>query len=159
MAGKKTTKKRAAKKAAPKKAKKVTRERAVSSGGRGSPEAIEKRRVARQLNTLILGGASSGGESLDGRTARKRERILADLKEKQLKPVEVLLRVADLIGMGETFASIKKLGVRPLKTAFAADTDEAREAIAKVQSAYNFPADAWRFIGVTITEEQAEAAE
>ena len=38
-----------------------------SSGGRGSAEAIEKRRVARQLNTLLTEGGSSSPK-LDGRT-------------------------------------------------------------------------------------------
>lgn len=144
--------------ATPKKARKATRERAVVSGGRGSPEAIEKRRVARQLNAMLTKGSGGAAEAtLDGRTARKRERLISDLKKRALKPIEVLSRVSDLMGMGETLSSIKKLGVKPLKTAFAADTEEAGSAIDAVQSAYGFPVDAWKFVGVTL--DRAEAAE
>lgn len=160
MAGKKTTKKsRAAKKTAPKKARKAPAPKAVK-GGRGSPEAVEKRRVARRLNAMLT---SDAPVAIDGRTLRKRDRIVADLKDKQLKPVEVLIRISDLMAMGETTASIKKMGVRPIKTSFSADTPEIRAAVAQVQEAYNFPPAAWRFIGVTLgseaTEEAAQAAE
>ena len=45
--------------------KKTTRK---AASGRGSPEAVEKRRAARQLNSLLLGTSKSVVE-LDGRTA------------------------------------------------------------------------------------------
>lgn len=167
MAGKTTTKKsRKSPKKAPKKAapKKATAPKAAApksaKNGRGSPEAVEKRRVARQLNALISGKKSAASAKLDGRSARKRDRVFADLKEKNLKPIEVLTRVADLMEMGETAASIKKAGVRPLKTAFSANTEEARAAVMSVQKAYNFPPSAWKFIGVTLpAAETAQAAE
>lgn len=160
MAGKKTAKKsRASKKsAAPRKPRKAPAKPAASSG-RGSPEAIEKRRVARKLNAIL--SKESVTSTLDGRSARKRDRIFAELKDKPLKPVEVLIRITDLLAMGETASSIKKAGVRPIKTSLSSDAPEVRGLIAQVQSAYNFPREAWKFIGVKLTDEQeaAQAAE
>jgi hypothetical protein len=160
----KTTKKKSRKaplkKAPSKKAAPTKRAATKVATRRGSPEAIEKRRVARQLNALISGTKSDAGAKLDGRSARKRDRIFYDLKEKSLKPIEVLTRVSDLMAMGETAASIKKAGVRPLNTAFSANTEEARASVMSVQKAYNFPPTAWKFIGVTLpTAETAQAAE
>jgi len=167
VAGKTTKKSRKApsKKAPSKKAAPTKRAAAKAfapkaATRRGSPEAIEKRRVARQLNALISGTKSDASAKLDGRSARKRDRIFGDLKEKNLKPIEVLTRVSDLMAMGETAASIKKAGVRPLNTAFSANTEEARASVMSVQKAYNFPPTAWKFIGVTLpTAETAQAAE
>jgi hypothetical protein len=158
MAGKKTTKKnKTSKSAAPRKPRKAPEK--VVSGGRGSPEAIEKRRVARRLNAIL--SKETVVTTLDGRSARKRDRILAELKDKQLKPVEVLIRVTDLLAMGETVASIKKAGVRPVKSSLSVDTDEVRGLIEQVQEAYAFPREAWKFIGVKLTSDvgAADAAE
>ena len=47
-------------------------------GGRGSAEAIEKRRVARQLNTLFLGRDARG--KVDGRTEKRRQRLLKEAR-------------------------------------------------------------------------------
>ncbi len=46
---------------------------------RGSPEAIEKRRVARVFND-ILGGSGSAAGKLDGRTEKRRQRLLSELE-------------------------------------------------------------------------------
>ncbi len=46
---------------------------------RGSPEAIEKRRAARLFND-ILGGRSAGAKKLDGRTEKRRQRLLRELE-------------------------------------------------------------------------------
>ena len=67
--------------------------------GRGSPEAVEKRRSARALNALF--SAASGG--LDGRTERRRKRLLAELKDgrggEALSAIEVLTHAAEPSGL------------------------------------------------------------
>src|SRR5260370_22291768 len=65
---------------------------------RGSPEAIEKRRVARVFND-ILGGRGAAAHKLDGRTEKRRQRLLKELEagkargSRELKPLDVLQRV------------------------------------------------------------------
>src|SRR5579862_8479460 len=73
---------------------------------RGSPEAIEKRRVARLFND-ILGGQGAGAHKRDGRTEKRRQRLLRELElgkargSRELKPLDVLHRVHELLGLGE----------------------------------------------------------
>src|SRR4029079_1346699 len=80
---------------------------------RGSPEAIEKRRVARVFND-ILGGRGAAAHKLDGRTEKRRQRLLKELEagkargSRELKPLDVLQRVQELMDLGETVSSIRK---------------------------------------------------
>src|SRR6476620_5391427 len=80
---------------------------------RGSPEAIEKRRAARMFND-VLGGNAAGGR-LDGRTEKRRQRLLQELESglargsRELKPLDVLSRVQELLELGEPLASIRKV--------------------------------------------------
>jgi len=61
---------------------------------RGSPEAIEKRRVARVFND-ILGGRGASAHKLDGRTEKRRQRLLKELEAgcargtRELKPLDL----------------------------------------------------------------------
>src|SRR5262245_37045434 len=86
-----------------------------SGGGRGSIEAIEKRRAARQLNSVFTGGAKQGGV-LDGRTEKRRRRLIKELKEgkngKILKPIEIVSHTHELLELGETLSSLRKAGVK-----------------------------------------------
>lgn len=125
--------------------------------GRGSPEAVEKRRSARALNTMFAQGQGGGG--LDGRTEKRRRRLIQELKEgrggKPLKPIDVLTHAAELFDLGETLTSLKKHGVRPMT---APDTPELREAARRVQAAYGIPDDAFKLIGLDIDDGSAEPA-
>src|ERR1700722_14776112 len=47
---------------------------------RGSPEAIEKRRAARLFND-VLGGRGASAQKLDGRTEKRRQRLLKELAD------------------------------------------------------------------------------
>src|SRR5690348_3780402 len=65
---------------------------------RASADAVEKRRAARRFNDLLLGGDRPG----DGRTERRRRRLLEELAEgvahrgrRALKPIDVLSRVEE----------------------------------------------------------------
>src|ERR1700722_5768252 len=81
---------------------------------RGSPEAIEKRRVARLFND-ILGGRGHGANKHDGRTEKRRQRLMGELESgkvrgaRQLKPLDVLQRVNELLSLGEPLGAIRKI--------------------------------------------------
>ena len=85
---------------------KTTRTAAKPQNRRGSPEAIEKRRVARLFND-ILGGRGAGAHKQDGRTEKRRQRLLRELEQgkvrgaRELKPLDVLGRVHELLELGE----------------------------------------------------------
>jgi hypothetical protein len=139
------------------------------SGGRGSAEAIEKRRVARQLNTLF-GGGSGGTGKLDGRTEKRRQRLLKELKEgkggKELKPIEIITHANELLEMGETLSSIRKNGVRATKLGLRADgraatvelseSPERVETVMRTQEAYRFRPEVWKLLGIDLDEITAE---
>src|SRR5579862_2697169 len=81
---------------------------------RGSPEAIAKRRAARQFND-VLGGRGTSAAKLDGRTEKRRQRLLKELEDgkargqRDLKPLDILQRVQELMDLGEPLSSIRKV--------------------------------------------------
>jgi hypothetical protein len=120
-----------------------------SQNRRGSPDAVEKRRAARKFNELLLGGGSRSG---DGRTERRRKRLLAELAEgtarrgkRALKPIDVLSRVEELLELGEPLASIRKACPPPPPVEVTA---ELIEGLRLLHHAYGFSADAYRFVGL-----------
>lgn len=127
------------------------------SGGRGSAEAIEKRRVARQLNT-VFSGKVGGANKLDGRTAKRRLRLLKELKEgrggRALKAIEVVSHANELLEMGEALSAIRKNGVKAPKI----EVDDATmKLVARTQAAYGFRPEAWRLLGVQLGGEAKSA--
>jgi hypothetical protein len=117
--------------------------------GRASKQAIMKRRAARHFNDMLLGAAPT---ALDGRTAKRRARILAELKagasrasKKPLKPIDVLLRVQSLIDLGEPLGSIRK-ATGPVKS--APRTAELEQGLRTLHQAYGFSPDAYAFVGI-----------
>lgn len=121
-----------------------------STGGRGSAEAIEKRRAARQLNALLTSGPKK--QQLDGRTAKRRARLIAELKDggkdgKPLQPIDFLKHIEDLFGIGETAASLRKQGVKARKLEL---TPEIQETIEATQKAYGFKSETWKMLGVDL---------
>jgi hypothetical protein len=132
----------------------VARSRSTSKskgGGRGSPEAIAKRRAARHLNSLFGEGGRSAG-ALDGRTEKRRRRLLAELKDgrngRPLKAIEILTHTNELLELGETLSSIRKAGAKPLKSSI---TDSDRDVIMSTQTEYGFRPEAWKMLGVDIS--------
>lgn len=124
-----------------------------SSGGRGSKEAIEKRRAARQLNAVLTGGTKPG-DKLDGRTEKRRRRLIKELKEgrrgQPLSPIDFVTHVNELLDLGETLASLRKQGVKPRKTEH---TPEVMQIVQQTQEAYGFRPDAWRALGISVPGE------
>jgi hypothetical protein len=117
---------------------------------RGSPEAIAKRRAGRAFNDLFDDGA--GGGALDGRTRKRRARLLLELEQgktrgsgRELKPLDVLDRVSELLELGEPLVALKKIcRPRPAPAAGARLVDAVRE----LHRAYRFRPEAYRFVGV-----------
>jgi hypothetical protein len=116
---------------------------------RASPEAVEKRRAARAFNKALLGDRASVP---DGRTERRRRRLLDELAKgtsrggkRGLKPIDVLSRVQELISLGEPLSSIRKACPRPRPVAL---TPEILEGIRRIHQAYDFPAEAYAFVGL-----------
>jgi hypothetical protein len=116
---------------------------------RGSPEAVEKRRAARLFNKVLRGEPGGGG---DGRTERRRRRLLAELAKgtarggkRELKPIDVLTRVQELLALGEPLPSLEKAcpPPRPIDA-----TPEVLEGIRRIHKAYGFPVEVYAFVGI-----------
>lgn len=121
-----------------------------AAGGRASPEAVEKRRAARQFNDVLLGGGRAS--KLDGRTEKRRRRLLEELSKgtartggRELKPIDVLLRVQALLELEEPIASIKKVckAPRPVQA-----SDSVIEGVRALHKAYGFFPEAYAFVGI-----------
>lgn len=127
-----------------------SREDANAPNRRGSPEAIEKRRVARVFND-ILGGSGSAAGKLDGRTEKRRQRLLKELEagkargSRELKPLDVLQRVQELMDLGEPLGSIRKVA-KVKKNTVAPDAIVG--VVERLHKAYNFRPEVYRFVGI-----------
>lgn len=125
---------------------------------RGSPEAIEKRRVARMFNDF-LGGRGAAAQKLDGRTEKRRQRLLRELEQgqshgdRELKPLDVLQRVQELLELGEPVSSIRKVAKIPRSRP---QNEGVVELVHRLHNAYAFRPEAYRFVGIT-EETLAEA--
>jgi hypothetical protein len=118
---------------------------------RANPEVVEKRRAARAFNEALLGGGA-GAALVDGRTERRRRRLLEELAQgasrggkRDLKPIEILSRVQELLELGEPLASIRKACPKPRPVEA---TPEIVEGIRRIHEAYTFPAEAYGFVGL-----------
>lgn len=117
---------------------------------RGSPEAIEKRRVARVFND-ILGGRGSAAHKLDGRTEKRRQRLLKELEAgkargaRELKPLDVLQHVQELMDLGEPLSSIRKV-TKVRKNTVAPDSIVG--VVQRLHRAYSFRPEVYRFVGI-----------
>jgi len=125
-------------------------ERTEPANRRGSPEAIEKRRVARVFND-ILGGRGAAAHKLDGRTEKRRQRLLKELEagkargSRELKPLDILQRVQELMDLGEPLSSIRKV----TKVRKSAVPPEAIVGVvSRLHRAYSFRPEVYRFVGI-----------
>lgn len=118
---------------------------------RGSPEAVAKRRAARALNRLFEEGGSS--TSLDGRTLKRKKRLLDELKKgrkgKPLKALEVLTHSTELLKLGETLTSLRKM--KPLLPPTPSLDGDGIEIILTTQDSYGFDPRAWKLLGVDLS--------
>jgi hypothetical protein len=126
----------------------MARAKKAAATGRGSPEAVAKRRTARKLNALFAGG---GEQPIDGRTAKRRQRLLAELtkgtgKGGKMKPIEMLLRVNELYAAGESSSVIRK--AVKVKKQTHIPVDAAAGILREIHSAYSFRPESYRFLGL-----------
>lgn len=118
--------------------------------GRASPEAVEKRKAARLFNEALRGGG--GPAARDGRTERRRKRLLKELGEgidstgkRELKPIDVLARVQELLDLGEPLASIRKACPPPRALE---PSEEVVALVRRIHRAYGFAPAVYRFVGL-----------
>lgn len=120
---------------------------------RGSPEAVQKRRTARQLNTLLTGGPVVG---VDRRTERRRRRLLEELAKgrggEALKPITVLTHADELLAIDTPLAEVRKAAGKKYK---ATVTDEILEVAARAQAAYGFDLRVWPLLGIDLDSAKA----
>jgi len=116
--------------------KKPTKSASVTR--RGAPDVIEKRKIARLLNDAF------GGTRIDGRSARRRERLTKALSEStSLKPIMIMRYTAELLDLGVPFSDIKKM-----RTAKALpDTLEIQSLLERFHAAHNMRPECYRMIG------------
>lgn len=116
---------------------------------RGSAEAIEKRRVARVFND-ILGGRGASANKLDGRTEKRRQRLLKELEagkargSEELKPLAVLQRVQELMDLGEPLSSIRKVA----KVRKHSVPPDIVSVVQTLHRWYSFRPEVYRFVGI-----------
>ena len=117
---------------------------------RGSPEANEKRRVARVFND-ILAGRGAAAHKLDGRTEKRRQRLLKELEagkargSRELKPLDVLQRVQELMDLGEPLSSIRKVTKVRKNTV---PPEAIVGVVERLHRAYSFRPEVYRFVGI-----------
>ena len=119
-----------------------------AGGRRGSPEVVAKRRAARLFNDVVLGRKPAAG---DGRTERKRRRLLEELSAgatrsgRALTPIDVLTRVQTLLELGEPLAALRRALPAP---APLEPTPELVEGLRRLQEAYGFAPAVYAFVGL-----------
>lgn len=129
---------------------KITKTASKPQNRRGSPEAIEKRRVARLFND-ILGGRGHGAHKRDGRTEKRRQRLMRELESgkvrgaRELKPLDVLQRVNELLSLGEPLSAIRKI-TKIRKTGVSEES--IVDVVSRLHKAYGFRPECYRFVGV-----------
>jgi hypothetical protein len=111
---------------------------------------VEKRRVARLFND-VLGGRGAASQKLDGRTEKRRQRLLKELEDgkargsRELKPLDVLQRVQELMDLGEPLSAIRKVA-RVRKSNL--EPDSIVSVVQRLHQAYNFRPETYRFVGI-----------
>ncbi len=125
--------------------------KAAPANRRASPDVVKKRRAARHFNEL-LAEAGAVGQKLDGRTEKRRKRLLRELGEgkvqstkRLLKPIDVLVRVQALLDLGEPLASIKKV-CKPSRP--VPPSRDVVEGLKRLHAAYGFHPEAYAFVGL-----------
>lgn len=120
------------------------------SNRRAAPDVVDKRRAARRFNALLDRGGRVTG--VDGRTEKRRQRLLGELREgkarstqRPLKPIDVLLRVQALLDLGETAATIRR-AARPSRPVVA--SAELVDGLRTLHAAYGFDPAAYAFVGL-----------
>jgi hypothetical protein len=123
----------------------------VRSTGSASAEAARKRSIARRFND-VLTSRSPKAKALDKRTARRLERYRGELKQgrkakrKELSPLDVAMRVNELLKYGDRISDIRKLS-KPRQIEY--EESQMVALLREMHPVYLFRAEAYRFAGVS----------
>lgn len=124
---------------------------APKKGSKATAEASLKRSIARRFNDALAGSPNKSTKILDQRRARKLNRYRKELQKgakgngQALTPLDVALRVNELLEQGEKLTNLRKL----IKIK-AIDYDKGTmvELLKEMHPVYQYRADAYRFAGV-----------
>lgn len=114
-------------------------------------DAGKKRSMARRFNDALAPRTkSAGAKALDKRTAKRLDRYRKELKagakgNKNLSPLDVAMRVHELLGFGEKLGDLKKLA-KPRK--IETDHETLVGILQEMHPVYEYRADAYRYAGV-----------
>lgn len=123
---------------------------ARTSGASGA-SAAKKRSIARRFND-VLTERTPTAKALDRRTARRLERYRKELKEgskakrKNLSPLDVAMRVHELLKYGDRMADIRSIA-KPRQIEY--EEERMVALLREMHPVYRFRAEAYRFAGVT----------
>src|SRR5207249_12258203 len=67
---------------------------------------------------------------------------------KELKPLDVLQRVQELMDLGEPVSAIRKVAKVRKSIISAESTDSIVDVVERLHKAYNFRPEAYRFVGI-----------
>ena len=142
----------ARKKAAPKKA--PAKKRAPKKKTTAQLTAGKKRSMARRFNDALKPKVASGTgkKALDKRTGKRLDRYRKELKTgktskgRNLSPLDVAMRVDELLAHGDKLGDIKKL-TKP--RAIDADHETLVGILNEMHPVYGYRAEAYRFAGVS----------
>jgi hypothetical protein len=105
----------------------------------------------RESSTTSSAVAALPGKSSTVEPQKRRQRLLKELEagtargSRELKPLDVLQRVQELIDMGEPLSNIRKVA-KPRKT--TVPDDAIVEVVEKLHKAYAFRPEVYRFVGI-----------
>lgn len=123
----------------------------VRTKGARKTEAARKRSIARRFND-VLTSRSPKAKALDKRTARRLGRYRRELqtgrkaKNKELSPLDVAMRVNELLEHGDKLSDVRKIA-KPRKIDYE---ERAMVSLLKeMHPVYRFRAEAYRFAGVS----------
>ena len=113
---------------------------------------VAKIQSARALNNLFARVVGGEGSALDQRSLRRKKRLMRELADgrggKPLKALQVLTHADELLALGESLSSLRKL--KPRMPGPAPRSMEADAVYAEAQKLYRFDPKAWRLLGVDI---------
>lgn len=124
---------------------------APKKGSKATAEASKKRSIARRFNDALAGTSSKTAKSTDQRRARKLNRYRKELRKgakgngQALTPLDVALRVNELLEQGEKITDLRKL-VKIKTNEY--DKETMVELLKEMHPVYQYRADAYRFAGV-----------
>ena len=91
---------------------------------------------------------------MDGRTLKRKKRLITELKGgragKPLKAQEVLAHVTELLSLGETLTTLRKM--KPRVPPAPRKSEETVAIVRETQATYGFDPRAWKILGIDLNK-------